>query len=50
MKIKIEIEMNTDDQKDRVLIEKIVYQIDQVKEILEKLDQSLNKGNRRNKE
>lgn len=39
--------MDTDDQKDRVLIEKIVYQIDQVKEILEKLDKNLNNRQRK---
>lgn len=50
MKIKLEIEMDTEDQKDRILIEKVLYQLDQVREILEKLDQNLNKGIKRNRD
>jgi len=50
MKIKLEVELDTDDQKDRIMIERVLYQLDQVKEILEKLDQNLNKGPRKNKE
>ena len=50
MKIKVEIELDTDNQADRVKIEQTLYQLDQVREILEKLSQNLNKGTRRNKE
>ena len=50
MKIKVEIEVDTDNQADRIKIEQVLYQLQQVKEILEKLDQNLNKGTRRNKQ
>lgn len=50
MKIKIEVELDTEDQKDRIMIEKVLYQIEQIKVILEKLDTNLNKGSRRNRQ
>jgi hypothetical protein len=50
MKIKIELEVDTDNQRDLIKIEQVLYQLQQVKEILEKLDQNLNKGTRRNKQ
>jgi hypothetical protein len=50
MKIKLEIEVDTDNQADRIKIEQMMYQLQQVKEILEKLDYNLNKGTRRNKQ
>ena len=49
MKIKIELEIDTDNQADRIKIEKVLYQIEQIKQILEKLDQNLNKGTKRSK-
>jgi len=50
MKIKVELELDTDNQADRDKIEQVLYQLDQIKEILEKLDYNLNKGNRRNRQ
>jgi len=50
MKIKIELEVDTDNQADRIKVEHVLYQLQQIKEILEKLDHNLNKGARRNKE
>jgi hypothetical protein len=50
MKIKIELEVDTDNQRDLIKIEQVLYQLQQVKEILEKLDVNLNKGTRRNKQ
>ena len=50
MKIKIELEVDTENQADRIKIEQVLYQLQQVKEILEKLDQNLNKGGRRNRQ
>ena len=35
MKIKLEVELDTEDQKDRIMIEKVLYQIEQIKQILE---------------
>ena len=43
MKIKLEVELDTEDQKDRIMIEKVLYQIEQIKQILENLDTNLNK-------
>ena len=51
MKIKIELEVDTDNQKDLIKIEQVLHQLQQVKEILEKLDYNLNKdSSRRNKQ
>ena len=50
MKVKVELEFDTDNQSDRIKIEQTLYQLEQIKEILEKLSQNLNKGTRRNKE
>ena len=50
MKIKIEVELDTENQKDRIHVEKVLYHIEQIKEILEKLDYNLNKNTRRNKQ
>ena len=49
MKIKVELEFDTDNQADRIKIEQALYQLEQVKEILEKLSQNLNKGPKRSK-
>ena len=50
MKIKIEVEVDTDNQRDLIKIEQVLHQLQQVKEILEKLDYNLNKGNKRSRE
>jgi hypothetical protein len=50
MKVKFEVEFDTDNEKDLAKIEEVLYHLQQVKEILEKLDNNLNKGTRRNKQ
>ena len=43
MKIDIKVEFDTDNPKDLEKIEEVMYQLQQVKEILERLDRNLNK-------
>ena len=50
MKIKIEIELDTDNQEDQIKVEKVLCQLDQIKELLEKFEENLNKNSRRNKQ
>ena len=49
MKIKFEVEFDTDNPKDLQKIEETLANLQQVKEILERLNQNLNKGNKRSK-
>jgi hypothetical protein len=46
MKIKVELELDTDNEEDLKKIEEAMYQLQQVKEILEKLDKNLNNRTR----
>jgi len=50
MKIKIEVELDTENHKDREQVEQVLYHVEQIKEILEKLDINLNNNRRRNKQ
>lgn len=50
MKVKFEIELDTDNEKDLAKIEEVLHHLQQVKEILEKLDQNLNRGTKRNRQ
>ena len=50
MKIKVELELDTDKESDLIKAEKVLNQLQQIQEILEKLDYNLNKGNKRSRE
>lgn len=50
MKIKVELELDTDNQKDLDKIEEIVVYLQQVKDLLDTKNQNLNKNVRRRSE
>jgi hypothetical protein len=50
MKIKFEVEFDTDNPKDLEKIEETLSNLQQVKEILERLNQNLNKSAKRNRQ
>lgn len=49
MKIKLEVEVDTDKQDDLDLVEDIFFQLQEIKEILENRKQNLNKHNTQKK-
>ena len=49
MKIKLEVEMDTEKQDDIELVEDILFQLQELKEILETKQQNLNKRNTQKK-
>lgn len=49
MKIKVELELDTDNIADRDKIEQVLYQLQQVQEILQRLDVNLNNNKQQRK-
>ena len=49
MKIKVELELDTDNAADRDKIEQVLYQLQQVQEILQRLDVNLNNNKQQRK-
>ena len=44
MKIKFEVELDTEKQKDMELVDDIIYQLQDVRDLLEDYQENLNKG------
>ena len=49
MKLKIEVEMDTEKQNDLELVEDLFFQLQDIKEILEERQKNLNKRNNKSK-